>query len=146
MAEHQITLTRRVSASVDEVYTAWTDPSVMRRWLGQDVEADVRVGGRYRIENDGGDGSAYVHTGEYCVLEPGRRIVQTFRAGPAESTEEQASPYLNEYLEITFRPAGRAETELTFINGWDGEALSMEDQNATREAWSSWLDLLESVF
>jgi len=145
MAEHEITLTRRFKTSADNLYAAWTDPSVMRQWLGRNVDADVRVGGRYRIENDGGDGTIFVHSGEYRVLEPGRRIVQTFKAGPAGSDQEQPTPYINEYLEVQLKPWGPGETELTFINGWDGEALSAEDQNATREAWSSWLDLLDSV-
>ncbi len=146
MAEHEITLIRRINAPVDAVYAAWTDRSVMRQWLGRKVEADVRVGGRYRIENDGGNGTVLVHMGEYRVLEPDRRIVQTFQAGPAESTPAEASPYLDEYLEITFRPLGADQTELTFTNGWNGEPLSEEDRQATSEAWSAWLDLLEKVF
>lgn len=117
----------------------------MRRWLGQNIEADVRIGGRYRIENDGGDGTIFVHSGEYLVLEPGRRVIQTFKAGPAGSDPGQPSPYTNEYLEVQLEPLESGETELTFTNGWDGEAPSAEDREATREAWSSWLDLLDNV-
>ena len=80
--EHEITIVRVFDASPEELYAAWTVPELMRHWLAQRVQADVRVGGRYRNEVDAGEGQTFVHQGEYRVLEPGRRIVQTFRGGP----------------------------------------------------------------
>jgi hypothetical protein len=40
-------------APIEDVYAAWTQPAAMARWLAPmgsvEVEADVRVGGRFRV-------------------------------------------------------------------------------------------------
>ena len=96
--DHAVSVTRVIDAPAEVVYAAWTDPATMQRWMARHVEADVRVGGRYRNEVDAGEAGTFVHTGEYLVLEPGRRIVQTFGVDSAEE-----SPYRDERLDVTLR-------------------------------------------
>jgi uncharacterized protein YndB with AHSA1/START domain len=139
--EHAVSIVRVIDAPAEAVYAAWTDPAIMERWMARKVEADVRVGGRYRNEVDAGEAGTFVHTGEYLVLEPGRRIVQTFGGEGVE-----ASPYRDEFLEVTLRPLGPERTELTLIDGWDGQGLDAADEAATREAWSAWIDDLAKLF
>ena len=59
-----LTLTRRLAAAPERVWRAWTDPQTMMRWFAPrddfdipTVEADVRVGGRYRIVMKSADGA-----------------------------------------------------------------------------------------
>ena len=144
--EHAITLIRTINTSAEEVYAAWTNPDVMRRWMGRQVDADVRIGGKYRIENGAEGGETYVHKGEYRVLEPGMRIVQTFSAGRTEPDPDAVSPYRDEFLEIRLHPLGPSTTELTLVNGWDGEGMDEEGKAAVGEAWAAWLALLEALF
>jgi uncharacterized protein YndB with AHSA1/START domain len=132
-----VTVVRAIEAPAEVVYAAWTEPAVMRTWLAKVVEADVRVGGQYRIENHEDDGTVNVHRGEYRVLEPGRRIVQTFRHDATEP-----GTYEDEFVEVTLRPLGPNSTELTLTNGWTGLAMTDEDLEATRAAWSLWIDML----
>jgi uncharacterized protein YndB with AHSA1/START domain len=141
--EHSLSITRTFSASADDVYSAWTDPAVMARWMGRRVDADVRVGGSYRTEIDAGD-TTFVHSGEYRVLEPGRRIVHTFRAGPAGA--DAAQPDADERIEIDLRPLSSDRTEVTFTDAWRGDDLDEEGREAARQAWSGWLDGLERLF
>ena len=115
----------------------------MARWLGDKVEADVRVGGRYRYENDGGPDVTYVHAGEYQVLEPDHRIVQSFAAGTTGG--DSTAPYSNEFIEVRLAPIGTGETQMTFINGWDGDAIEGQDREALEAAWSGWLDRLAAL-
>ena len=68
-----------IDASPAEVYAAWTDLTLMRKWFGTIVEADVRVGGRWRIENHEADGRVFKHKGEFMVLEPPHRLVISFQ-------------------------------------------------------------------
>jgi len=79
----EIRIERLLSAGVEEVYTAWTSPASMARWLsptGQaEVEADVRVGGRLRVVMVG-EGRRIEHTGEYLTVEPPHRLVFTWRS------------------------------------------------------------------
>ena len=131
-----VTIVRRLEAPVDEVYAAWTDPVVMRTWLSPVVDADARVGGRYRIENHDG-GAVHVHSGEYLAIDPGRRIEQTFRyEGPT------AVPFLDERVTIVFRAIGPHATELTLTHSWSSPAARDEDRRALTDGWGEWLDLL----
>jgi uncharacterized protein YndB with AHSA1/START domain len=70
-------------APIEDVYAAWTQPAAMARWLAPmgsaDVEADVRVGGRFRVVMIG-DAMSIQHTGEYLTVEPPRRLSFTWQS------------------------------------------------------------------
>jgi uncharacterized protein YndB with AHSA1/START domain len=72
---------RLLPAPVDQVFAAWTDPQMMARWLAPsgraEAEADVRVGGGFRVVMIG-DGMRIEHTGEYVVVDPPRRLCFTW--------------------------------------------------------------------
>lgn len=135
--QHLIRLERDFDASPEALYAAWTDPAIMGLWLGR-VDADVRIGGRYRIESDGDAGEVYVHSGQYLALEPDRFVKQTFLAeghGP--------NPYTDEFIAISLHGLPGGLTRLALDNGWNGPALGEDDAAAARQGWSMWLDLLD---
>jgi len=138
--EHSIVLTREINAAPRDVYAGWTDPARMERWMGR-VSADVRVGGAYRYEIPAEGGKTYIHSGEYLILEDGRRVVQSFLAG--EPDPAVPNSYRNEFIEVRLEELGPSRTALTFTNGWDGEPLNEEGLAAVRAAWSEWLDRME---
>jgi uncharacterized protein YndB with AHSA1/START domain len=81
----RVVLERVLAAPPADVFRAWTDPEqlavFMRPQAGTaaTVEADVRVGGRFRIvmhepERD------LVHTGEYRVVDPPRHLAFTWHS------------------------------------------------------------------
>ena len=140
--EHVVTVARVIAAPADALYAAWTDAAVMSRWMGKVTAADGRVGGRYRIEHDAG-GAIYVHKGEYRVLEPARRIVQTFAAGPAEGEPADEVSGNEELVELRLRALDAARTEVTLINSWSGPELEADAMGAVEKAWSHWLELLD---
>lgn len=78
----RVVVERVLPASPAEVYAAWTTPETLRLFMcpGDQtavvVEADVRVGGSFRIVMRGE--RDVEHRGEYRVLEPGRRLVFTW--------------------------------------------------------------------
>lgn len=78
-----VRVNRLLSARIDEVYAAWTDPAFMCRWFSPtgraEVEVDVRVGGSLRVVMLG-DGMRIDHTGEYLVVEPPRRLIFTWNS------------------------------------------------------------------
>ena len=137
---HSVSVVRTFHAPVDDVYAAWTDPVIMRRWMANVVEADVRVGGRYRIENHERDGTVNAFVGQFKILDPGRRILQTFR-----HTETAPETFLDEFLELKFRPVDLMSTELVLLNAWTGQGMSDQDRDAMEQAWSQWLDLLQAA-
>lgn len=78
----RVVVERILPGSPAEVYDAWTTPETLRQFMcpgamtAPIVEADVRVGGRFRIVMRGE--REVEHRGEYRVLEPGRRLVFTW--------------------------------------------------------------------
>jgi len=139
--EQRLTVARTLNVPADELYAAWTDPDVMRRWMGSRIEADVRVGGEYRREIESEDGARYVHRGLYRVLEPNRRIVQSFEVEGVE-----ARPFADEEVEVTFNPVSESQTELTLVDRWNGPPLSPNEERAARAAWSEWIGRVERLF
>ena len=137
---HSVTVVRTTDVSAEDLYAAWTEPELMRRWMATIVEADVRVGGRYRIETPAKD-AVGPFTGEYRVLEPARRVVQTF-----SHVATEPGTYTDEFVEVTFRPLGPALTELKLTNSWNGLGMTDEERALLGQGWSLWLDRLEAVF
>jgi uncharacterized protein YndB with AHSA1/START domain len=140
-APSSISLTRNIRASASDLYKAWTEPVVMRRWLANVVEADVQVGGAYRLEIHLPDGSLRELSGTYRVLEPATRIVQTY-----SDIDVLPGRHVDEQLEITFRALAPAVTEITVVHGWSGQPMTDSERKALQHMWSGWLDrLVEGV-
>lgn len=138
--QHLIRLERDFDATPDALYAAWTRPGIMNRWFGR-VEADVRPGGRYRIESDGDAGEVYVHSGRFLAFEQNRFVKQTFLAEGHEP-----NPYTDEFIAVSLQPLSGSRTRLVLANGWNGPALDEEGVEAAKQGWSMWLDLLDAMF
>jgi uncharacterized protein YndB with AHSA1/START domain len=80
--ECTLILRRIYSAPVARVWRAWTDPAELGRWYvaGSDhivhfCEADVRVGGTYRVGFGPPGTTPYVETGRYTEIVPPTKLV-----------------------------------------------------------------------
>jgi len=76
---------REFEATAQQVFDAWTDPEVMKRWLHADpewetpvAESDRRVGGATRLVMRRPDGTEEAWTGEYTEFDPPHRVAFTF--------------------------------------------------------------------
>jgi len=91
--KYQLSIRRRMPATREAVFEAWTDPHGLREWMcpGDAVSAeaklDLRVGGSYRIVMKSKTHD-YVHTGVYQVVDPPSKLVFTW------TREEDESPTL----------------------------------------------------
>jgi uncharacterized protein YndB with AHSA1/START domain len=78
---------RTIGASADRIFDAWTQPEHLRAWWGprpvtcSGAEVDLRVGGRYRIDNAIPDGSTVVIEGEFREIDRPRKLVYTWCMG-----------------------------------------------------------------
>jgi len=77
-------MTRRVEASPERVYDAWTDPKFAALWLftgptseKHTCEMDARPGGRWTI-TDTRDGTLYTATGEFIEADRPHKLSLTF--------------------------------------------------------------------
>lgn len=130
------------NASPERVYRAWTDPKVMREFMCAEentcteAEADVRVGGAYRIVMVAPDGEKFIATGTYRDLVPNERIVCTW-------SWEEDDPALERetMLTLEFSPRG-SQTEFTLTH----ENFRDEQQRDNHaKGWGSILAELERV-
>ena len=64
MAEHVVTIDRVINASANELYAAWTELPILTRWLAPTLDADIRVGGTFKLDLFASDGGAKVITGK----------------------------------------------------------------------------------
>ena len=92
MKTTSLRLQRVLPASVWRVFEVWTRPELMAQWFLVDpgwkgkAAVDLRVGGKYRVEMDRGDGTIFVAFGEYLEIVPPRRLVFTWSSAvPAVS-------------------------------------------------------------
>jgi uncharacterized protein YndB with AHSA1/START domain len=78
-----VEIQRTLSATMDEIFDAWTDPALMAQWLSPIGEAeavvDLRPGGAFRVVMRGG-GVEIEHSGEYLTVERPDRLVFTWRS------------------------------------------------------------------
>jgi len=79
-----LSIKRRLNAPPAKVFAAWTDPAKIARWFGPEriepirVEADVRVGGRYRFIMRSPDGEEHDVGGVYREVVPNQKLVFTW--------------------------------------------------------------------
>jgi uncharacterized protein YndB with AHSA1/START domain len=79
-----IEITREFAAPRDIVWRAWSEPDLVKQWLGPDnyetvfEEYDVRDGGRYRYVQTDPNGSEYAFHGVFHGAPSPDNFVQTF--------------------------------------------------------------------
>lgn len=139
-----IAMVRKIQAPIRAVYTAWTEPRLIAKWLapGGDaitsVTTDLRRGGRYRIEGQHAEGRAYSISGTYLELSPDRRIAMSWSYdGPVASLKGDASTLIAE-----FRALDANSTELTLTHE---KHQNREGAEITRVSWNSCINKLENV-
>jgi uncharacterized protein YndB with AHSA1/START domain len=143
-------VTRELAAPRDEVFRAWTDPDLFKRWFtppgnaAVTAELDVRPGGKYRITVQRTElvpGTSYI-VGNYLEVVPPHRLVFTFgweEPPPLEGME--ALETLDSRVTVQFRDVGGA-TELSITH----ERLDTPELRAFhRFGWESTLDQLARI-
>ncbi|HZP69691.1 MAG TPA: SRPBCC domain-containing protein [Pseudolabrys sp.] len=109
-----LTIRRRFNASPAKVFAAWTDPEKLKHWMGPGeigtvhAEADVRVGGRFRIVmQKPGDSEQHDVSGVYREVIQNEKLVFTWAW---KTTPERES-----LVTITFKAEGDG-TLMTFMH------------------------------
>jgi len=88
-SERELVVTRTINGPARLVFEAWTKPELFKQWwvprsFGLSLisfEADVRVGGRYRLVFRHGDSEPMEFFGSYLEVTPHSRLVWTNEEG-----------------------------------------------------------------
>jgi len=138
--DHIVRTERTFAATAEEVFDAWTDPEVMRRWFHCDpdwdtpvAEVDLQVGGKVRIVMRKPDGAEVGAHGEYMVIERPRRLVMTW------TFEDE--PANQQLIELTFFESAGSTTVLMVNTGISTD----ERRDSQDEGWHGCLDELDRL-
>ncbi|HXC23721.1 MAG TPA: SRPBCC domain-containing protein [Solirubrobacteraceae bacterium] len=85
-SETSLRVERSFDASPEEVFDAWTNPEVLKRWWAVHpdgstpvAEVDLRIGGRYRLSMEDPEGVRHTVGGEYREVERPSRLSYTWQ-------------------------------------------------------------------
>lgn len=130
-----------------QVYDAWLDPALLRRWMARnletspgaqevtDIEIDPRVGGRFRFASMQ-DGKPSDSWGYYRELDPGRRLVFTWFVEADEEKED------NSTVTLVLEPDGSG-TMVTMSHEMDARWVEYVPQTA--QAWHGMLKAIDET-
>jgi uncharacterized protein YndB with AHSA1/START domain len=135
---NELRVERTFQASAEEVFDAWTNPEVMRRWFhaGADwetaeAEVDLRVGGRVRVVMRSPAGRTSEMGGEYTAIDRPHHLAMTWTFADAPDNQQQ--------LEVQFTESGDATTVVLINTG-----ISTEQRRDSQDrGWRECLEELE---
>ncbi len=135
---NELRIERTFQASAEEVFDAWTNAEVMRRWFhaGADwdtaeAEVDLRVGGRVRVVMRSPEGRTSEMGGVYTVIDRPHQLVMTWTFADFPDNQQQ--------LEVRFTESGDATTVVLTNTG-----ISTEPRRDSQDyGWRQCLDELE---
>ncbi len=127
-SEAEVKVTRSFKAPRALVYRAYTEPSLVRRWLlgppGWSMpvcEMDVRVGGAYRWRwRSNEDGSEFGFAGVFREVTPAAKLVHTERYDPGSTGE--GFPGGEALVTVSFTEEAGVTTVTTLIDFGSREA------------------------
>lgn len=126
----------------EEVFDAWTDPEVLRRWWAAQptwtspgCDVDLRVGGRYTLRmRDEDTGKVHEVGGEYREIERPHRLVYTWCWSGADGLH----PGHESLVSVEFHPSGDGTAVLLEHGG-----LASEESRVRHRA--GWLGTFDNL-
>lgn len=82
-----LNIRRMIRARPERLFAAWTTPEQLRQWWGpahvecSGASVDLRVGGRYHIDNRLPDGRVLRIEGEFERIDPPTALIYSWRLG-----------------------------------------------------------------
>ena len=138
-----LTLVRQIRARPSTVFDLISTTEGLTAWWGPDdfpvisTEADVRVGGRFRVRFRTVDGAEHECAGEFLEIEPPIRIAMSWRWTSGGVPEEQGRV---SRLELRVR-ATDTGSELTLVHA---DLHNLVSQASHGGGWGGALDKLQA--
>jgi uncharacterized protein YndB with AHSA1/START domain len=128
------------------VWSAWTKPAMMVRWLGPvewpaiSATADLKIGGRWSATLQSENGQELLRQyGVYLEIVPEKRLVFTFKW---EDGHEDGTPVDTQVtVELSDMPGGRTQIDFTHADLKSAESLA-----GHRHGWTSAFGRLDRWF
>jgi len=129
---------RKIKASPERLFDAWTKPELMMQWFHAGAkmttpvaEADLRVGGAWRLVMRRDNGQTHPNGGKYKVIDRPHKLVFTWHLHEQDDYETTVT--------LLFKKVSEDFTELTLTH----EGLRNEKDKADHNGgWNGCLDTL----
>ena|SRR5579872_3350698 len=142
-ANSKVQMERVIPAPRAEVFRAWTDPEILKRWFGPgeftipSATFDLRPGGTYEIEmQPPGDGDSMTLIGIFHAIEPPRRLEFTW------SWSRVWSEAPDSLVVVDFEEAGEETRVLITQGDFDNDEMAAP----YAMGWEGGLEKLASEF
>jgi uncharacterized protein YndB with AHSA1/START domain len=134
-------LTRFYPVAPEKVWRAWTDARALGQWFRPDAsfsipvaEADVRVGGRFRILMVNARGEEFDLSGVYREVEREQKLVMTWGWRTQQPGHESL-------VTVTLRPSGAG----TQVDLRHDQYVDIEGEATHAQGWNGALDKLAQI-
>jgi uncharacterized protein YndB with AHSA1/START domain len=139
----KLVVSREFDAPRERVWQAWTEPTQMKAWLGptedmkvESIKADLRVGGKFRIQMKMPDGEYFTAAGTYLEVTTPERLVYTWDwEKDGSGTEFGELDGHETRITVEFR-ALEKRTQMTLTHE---KFASPERRDRHQQGWQSWL-------
>ena len=120
----EVTLVREYDASLEKVWKAWTDPTLLKQWWGPDhvtipaCEVDLRIGGKFYIVMEADEamgpykGTKWPMLAEFTVVEPKAKLV--YRAQAWTEGQNKQETMIDQTTDVAFSEEN-GKTKVTVI-------------------------------
>jgi uncharacterized protein YndB with AHSA1/START domain len=147
-SDRELVLCRIIDAPRENVFKAWTDPTLLKQWFAPApfstpvVETDVRTGGSSYIVMRDPQGNDYPNRGVYLEVVPNAKLV--FTDAFTRPWEPSEKPFFTGVL--TFEDAGNGKTKYTArVLHWSVADREAHEQMGFHEGWGLCTEQLEAV-
>jgi uncharacterized protein YndB with AHSA1/START domain len=132
---------RTYDAPAEDVFDAWTNPEVLRRWWVVSpswrtpvADVDLRVGGAYRLSMEDPDaGTVRTVRGEYREVSRPRRLVYSWCWEDGEGGTGEVSTVTVDFVE---------DGERTKVVLEHSELATQESRDGHRKGWEACMEML----
>lgn len=138
MADHDVTVTRKIHADTDRVWKVLTDSKLVSKWMmGARVESTWQRGGSITWSGEY-NGKQYKDRGEVVEIDPGTRLVHTHFSAMSGAEDKP-----DNYHRVTWQLDGDgSSTKLTLTQSG---ASSAKEADQFKENWRTMLDQFRDV-
>lgn len=146
-ADHDLVLTRFITATPDKLFRAWTEPELLKQWFAPQpyttprAELDVRPGGSNLIVMRSPEGQDMPNRGVYLEVIPNRKLA--FTDAYTEAWVPSEKPFMT--VVLTFDPEGEGTRYTARVRHWTEADKQAHEQMGFHQGWGLCADQLEAL-
>jgi uncharacterized protein YndB with AHSA1/START domain len=147
ISDRELVLTRIIDAPPEKVYSAWTDPELLKQWFAplpwtiSAVETDVRTGGTSFIVMRSPEGNEFPNSGVYLEVVENERLV--FTDAYTKAWEPSEKPFMT--VIVTFENEDGKTKYTARARHWTAADRESHEKMGFHEGWGQCADQLADL-